>query len=556
MGDTRKLRCVVCWLAFGLYLAIIVFHTAHFPKVVEFDSARGIVAAMQFNVGRSPSPFHLVSADPSDLGKDINSPETWRAPSYQTLPYLLVWLGLSWGNALKVLILICIVAGLMGWGFTYWLMLRDACSVGALLLLTVCSSSMAANVVQYRGGNLLLWAAAPLILLTSAVSMRSGHSVSRCVLAVLSGSMSVMVFFLKYSGLFLGLGTAVAWMLASGRRWHDLRDRFVLFCIGAAGATVPLLLWYDVTGPNPVSSAWSQQRLFEAAMSLGTWPVAATDLASAIQWYATRFGVDGLGKSLFAPAAGLLILAGLLFVSWAQFSIRSLHGHAKQLMTPGREVYLVVLCAAAADTLLYAATIASGSAVEVSARLAKVTGALLLPLVFRTLCQTANSTVLKTRVVATSMIVTMFGLAPSFGSYALMSTIRDERSRLRSEIRATSLGWNVDISGLQRELDDVLPSRRTVLYLTYPDVLFYRPEQRFLLVYVLDRGYSIAELALSEYIGSPSDGIALLLPAVLVRDGRALAIQRSFKSVVGWRERPLRSAPGWSIWLHGPQDAS
>jgi hypothetical protein len=69
------------------------------------------------------------------------------------------------------------------------------------------------------------------------------------------------------------------------------------------------------------------------------------------------------------------------------------------------------------------------------------------------------------------------------------------------------------------------------------------------LVYVLDQARSIEELRSLEYHGLPESGIALLLSPILEIDGRAEAIRKSFKDVHGWKQVPLHSALGWSVWL-------
>lgn len=551
----RSMVAMVLPAVFAIALTSVATYAWRLPKSISFDSVRGLLAAMQFDAGLSPNLVTLTSANPVDLSSDVKQRESWRAPGYQAVPYLLVRLGLAWGTALRTTIVTCLLFGCAAWGMFYWLVLCNRTAAVFLMITTVCSSFVVSNIDAYQGGNLLLWTTTPLLVLANVVAMRGNHSKVGAILAFLGGCFSMLIFLIKYSGIFVGIGVVIAWVIAGGRSWHRLRGRFFQFGIGVLVGSVVLFSLREAARPTVVENAGAKVRLLEAATSLGAWPVSATDLAGPIYWLSRLLGASNEASlNWVTPGVGLLVLATVAGLQIRSLEVRSLFRRIKLFAVPGNETLLIALCVAAADTGLYAISIASVPAVEVSARLAKVTGMLLLPFILLALRAPAVEPFLQ-KLVRAGLLVALFGVAPAFGTYRFVATVRAANAGPQdspSGVRVTSLGSRVSTERLHDELRALLSSSQTVLYVTFPDILLLRPSQRFVLVYVLDQARSIEELRLMAYHGLPESGIALLLSPILEIDGRAEAIRDSFKDVDGWKQVPLHSALGWSVWLSSP----
>jgi hypothetical protein len=108
-----------------------------------------------------------------------------------------------------------------------------------------------------------------------------------------------------------------------------------------------------------------------------------------------------------------------------------------------------------------------------------------------------------------------------------------------------------DAKNFARELEAEVPSEKTVLYTTYPAMLFGRPAQRCLIVEAVEM-FTAEDLRNRRYGHAPPEGVALLVPAEFADNGKLEAIEASFGETRAWRRAPLPSVPDWGLWLPAP----
>lgn len=194
---STKNRDLVVWVPFFLVFIVFVTCVSILPKTVNWDSARGILAAKQHSTGKSPNILRLVKADPSDLTKERIVPEVWRAPAYQALPYALYSIGLSWPDSLRVIILIFMIPGLASWGYYFNLIVSNKRMVGFLLFITLGYPGIVANVSEYQGGDLLLWAIAPFVITLNLFALQNQNIPQTSSFCSLGGFGATAIFLVK-----------------------------------------------------------------------------------------------------------------------------------------------------------------------------------------------------------------------------------------------------------------------------------------------------------------------------------------------------------------------
>jgi hypothetical protein len=214
-----------------------------------------------------------------------------------------------------------------------------------------------------------------------------------------------------------------------------------------------------------------------------------------------------------------------------------------------------ILLPIAADILLYSGMVFFQS-IPVSSRVARMTGLLTAPLIFAFLLQCVVLGRRSSRLSACVLMAGLFVIPPALGVLRLAQRVLElgqGQSLNPSGIRNTALGGTVDQARFTEELKAGLRSEDRVLYVTNPQMLLAIPSQRFLLVYVIDKGYTLKQIREMKFRGRPTAGAAILVPAVFGTDSRLTAIKAGFIDFRDWEQVPLQSAPHWQLWRSVPQ---
>ena len=130
---------------------------------------------MQHEAGVSPDPWTLVQALPSNLSLNKAVRVTWWPPLYQGAPLAVRRWGLTWGAALKLTIIGCLMLGAAGW-WIYFGFFTGKGSAAFLLLVVLCSAFTLNAATEYQGGDLLLWGVAPYVVVLNILAMRTGRT--------------------------------------------------------------------------------------------------------------------------------------------------------------------------------------------------------------------------------------------------------------------------------------------------------------------------------------------------------------------------------------------
>lgn len=551
-----QLRHCLPWTTLGLVLlvAILMADAVLLPTEVAWDPSYGMLAAMQHEAGVSPDIYTLTSADPEDLAEDAPRRVSWWAPSYQAVPYAFRALGMSWGNALRATILASLLLGGVGWAGYFRQLVPDWNTVRLLLLVMFSASYSMGFVAQYGGGDLLLWATTPYLLSINLLAMKSQRPAVSMPLAFCGGLAAISIYFVKYSGVFLGIGLGLAWTWVALQR-PSRRRCYGGWLLGAVVAAAWLLMARSAGGTTPASSAGRSFLPFQGLAVLGLWPTAMTDVAACLTTALGRRGFSAREISWVTASLGWLLMVGLLGLAWSQR--RSLRdAAARGPMAAWFEIVgapAVVVCAVvAADTVLYAGLVSLGAAVSLEARLARLSGLLAMPLVFTFLLHCCRHAGRTARSCAVAWLFLLFVLPPGFGMLRLLKQTVQVVPRREQLVTREGMGaWfgpTVNAQAFYDEVRSRLPSKQTVLYTKSPTFFFFCPDQRCLIVEA-DSLYSREQLRSMVYKGVPADGVALLLPVSLVSEGKLEAIQASFHDIRRWESLPLRTAPGWSLSL-------
>ena len=493
----------------------------------------------------------LVTADPRDLSSSEYNRVTLWAPAYQAAPLALHALGMSWGNALRVLILTCLVLGSLGWFFYFRFFVRGKCALAVIMLVMLCSAFTLDTATCYQGGDLLLWTTAPFLITLNVLAMRTERFLAGLILTLIGGFCAIAVYVIKFSGIFLGLGLMVAWGLQVFLSRRNKR-KLPAWISGAILGVVFLFLCGAIGGYTAVSSAGSKLDFKGGFAVLGLWPTAMTDLSMLIAsvWGKLHLPRDKIDAVI--SFTGWLLIAGLALLAFERKTdlFSSAKDNLRNLITPA---VFVALCVIATDTLMYVAVVLISSHVSIDARLARISGLLALPMVFvltgRCLSQSRGAV----RVITYCLILVLFVFPPVFGVARLASQLWQfypSRGKIASDEQLVNqhFGFQDDAKNFVRELRARIPSQKTILYTTYATNLFFCPAQRCLLVEAVEM-FSTDELRKANYPRPPAEGVALLLPLEFESNGKLIAIQSSFRDIHSWEYVPMKSVSDWTLWI-------
>jgi len=203
--DMRTKSLVVTLFSCAL-LAGVVRRT---PQTLYCDPAYQIKALQQFLAGESISINHLTTPDPKDLTKNTTEWFSWWPPGTELILYPFLVRGVSIGAAVRVIVMVCLTLGCLGWVFWFSLFqFPKGVHIGLALLFPW--MRYASNVLFGYSGEIFAFALAPWIFwctdrLVSACGRRRETSASLIAVSALFGFGLGLVYVLKYSIVFASL---------------------------------------------------------------------------------------------------------------------------------------------------------------------------------------------------------------------------------------------------------------------------------------------------------------------------------------------------------------
>jgi hypothetical protein len=542
----KKLADGAPWLLLGLVCALTLTSVLTQRPGINSDPGWGIVAAEQFLAARSPSPLSMVVADNKDLSRDHAGRIAWWAPSYQLFPLAFRAIALDWGNALRCTFVACWILGAIGWASLFATAIGRnrglAFFVSLFLLLRFCH----VDAYIYSGGEFLLWACAPHIVLVNLAALRRARQSMWWVVG--AGVATPLLFLVKYNAAFLIVGLGVTWTLFVVRRWISWRNWSLYAACGLASLAAIFALGF----PGGTTSFDPSVHLRVSWMTL--WPFgssifAATDWDSLLRWLlehpSRSILTDRHFETMYAATAPLVIVGLFLML---RTSIASPPGSRKEVAR-----VLSVVCLTTSGALLAFVSAESRSYLGY-ARYLRVESLLMLPFVVVLLADTMRSAVGLRRVAAGAALFALLVVPSMYGAATLV-----DKGLLRARSSASLVGpqgiryvffeAGEDVPSIVAEIRD-RAADDSVLYLPSPELGLAFTDRRFIIAHA--DFVPVDELARSEYAGSAKGGVVLFLPRRFEHNGKLTAIEDSFRSVGRWREEPLKSTSSWMLVFGSP----
>lgn len=529
-------------LAWALVLLLTAVSLASFARITPgmySDPGWGVLAAEQMRLGKSSGLRTFVSADPTDLRRDIATTASWWPPSYQAIPFAFRWLGCDWGAALKATELLAWFAALVGWGLVFR-KLVSAAQLPWLLLCFIPFRYLHAAFHLYDG-EVLAVAAFPWVLLLNVRALDLPRP--PLVLAALAGAATVGLFIVKYSALLSGAALCAVWA------WLWLRRRLplasVLAYLGAAASCFLLMRAFGIPGgptPASVQGAFEPARLLTPIAWLS---LAFTDLDALFEFMLGHPSRDVLTPWL-KTAIGLVLLVPLV-----QLARRN----RDDLADRWRRSPALLACAIGllvVVPLLLTVLVVTGAPIDESARHVRIPALAALPVVFTLLVSELQRSETRVRARAALLFGGFFALPALYGSATLVDKAFRRAPSERAVIAHT--GVRVDLLGagaraprFYEQLRLAVPEPDAVFFWTSPDLALEFADRRMLVVHA---DFTMAsELAGRRYRECPRGGVVLILPEAFETNGKERIIQRSFNQVSAWRLLTLSAAPALRLWL-------
>jgi len=299
---------------------ILFLATWNIPQSMYSDPGWQLKAIQQFLAGQSPSLNHLVEAQPSDISQNVSRwISTW-AIGTNLLVYPQILLGMSFGHALRIITIVSIVIGSLGW--MRWITLFNTPPIFKILLaLFFPWIRYVSNPLYLFSAEILTYAAAPWTLLAvynlAQVWKHERKNRTTEFLSVLAAGLTLgSLYIVKYSAIFIGIGCLIYLGIITLRHLSR-RITFELVIVGilfAAPVAITTLLNLRFSGSaNLVASSLGVYFDWRHVLHLVANPaLAITDAESVLNYVLLHpsFGVthDNTIVALIGLPGGLAIL--------------------------------------------------------------------------------------------------------------------------------------------------------------------------------------------------------------------------------------------------------
>lgn len=314
-GRTAGLHELAVLVSWGLLVAL----ASCASLFVVSDQALQLKAFQQYRERESPSPNHLVTADPADLSRPTVAWISWWPPGTQIAVWPLAATGLPLAVALRWVAGLGVLAGSLGWA-RWWrrFELPEGLTLAAAILLPWLRYP--SNALFQYSAEILAFATLPWVLLAahSLVERLEGGERIPVWRAAAFGFFAGALFWVKYSAIFVPVALLLFLALELRRRRAALVRVAVPLLAAFAAPILTLTLLNEilsgVANMLTASHVWnvSPLPLLYAVANPG---LMAADLGSLLQWIFTN-PAHGLWRDPMVVVAcgipGGLTLAALL----------------------------------------------------------------------------------------------------------------------------------------------------------------------------------------------------------------------------------------------------
>jgi hypothetical protein len=513
------------------------------------DPAWGIVAAEQYLLGQSPTPLDVIEADPADLTRNRVGRVSWWPPSYQLVPLAFRMLGLDWGNALRLTFIAFWLAGALAWGLLFAKTLGRGPALLATLAAFLLLRFAHADASIYSGGEFLLWALSPMVLLLNLAAL--GEHRARWPWAAGAGLVTPWLFLVKFNAAFTIIGLGATWTLLLTRRWITWPHWLTYAAAGCASGLAILALGFPsgttTFDPNvQVRATWTMLWPFGAAA------FAATDWDSLLRWLFQHPSGAMLTDRHFEIMYGVCAVPVLV---WAALQLRSAMARPTVAADVVRILSMVCFLVGAA---LLAFVAAESRSYLIYARYLRIESLLVLPLVLAAIGTALRSQAPARRVGAALALMVLLIIPAAYGASALL-TKGWWRAGARERLVATA-GIRYDFFRPGEDVPRIIGelrarvTRETVIYLPSPELGLAFTDYRFIIRHpdFVPR----EQLSAERFVGTPAHGVALFLPEHFRTNGKLAAIQQSFREIARWTEEPMASTSAWFLVFGAAGDQS
>lgn len=536
----RSGTVAVALAALGTIAAILLQAPA-----VRTDAAYGLLAAMQHEAGRSPDIFTLREADGHDLTRDTARRVSQWAPSYQVVPYAFHRLGLGWGGAVRLTVLLAWACGAIGWALYFRAVLGPGARLGWLLALFLLARPSHDQAYAYTGGEGLEWGAFPAVLLVNLRAMTQRDGAKGLALAALAGALAGTLFVIRHGAAVAAAGLGATW--AMGAVAGRLRWRPALAWGVGAGVVSAAIVAAGFPGGRTVVDIVYESPPWAWVWPLVAWPLALADLDSLLRWLRGWLGPLPVAEDGLLLASALVALV-LLALAW-QAAGRGAGTRSPELVRSAAAWTAVITLGTTVGLL--AVLYGRGSAISFEGRHLRLGILPILPFLFERIEAASRAHRPARRWLAIAAFLLFFTVPAAFGAGSLVDKAVIRRARTVALVgpqglRLDFLGPGVNARALYAELRARAPDPASVIVVPHPEEAFAVADRR-LLVLRADR-LPLAFLRTLAYHGRPPGGVVLVLPRALDQDGRRRAAQAAFRDVDRWEELGFDGTPAWVLW--------
>lgn len=530
-------------LSAGLAIAVIVATGA--PQGSDTDSGWQFKAVQQYIDGSSPSFNTLVGPDPEDLSRNLTRWISWWAPGSGLLVWSLMRLHLTLGGAIRVIAIVCFLAGSVGWSVWIDRFVLPGW-VKALLSMSIPWFYYAHhNALFFYGAEALLFAAVPWALL---LAVECWDCVSRARGSVLRASVTGLslglLYVLKYSGVFVSIGVLTYIVLRAVRpqcgpggdglcfKWFQRAGVCAVACL------LPIVFLSLVNqlhaGHMNLVAASASFRLRWAAwlFAVSSPALAAASAEAPLRHVLAQLSLPG-GVELWLALAGFPGGAVLLFLI-----LRRGASHRHALMSCcvlGASLTCAVVVWTISDGVSYESRHIAGASIAV------------LPYALE------RAWGLRTSSRRLQMLLAVCGICYIVlpWSYGVVSVVAKAARQARqnsgpSRVYNPLLARN-DVTYARSMLVEGFDPRSDLWYVTHPVAGLDLPGR--MLIRRAD-STPIEKLREETFRTSRPVRVRLVLPAGLENDGKADVIRRSFPGAVEWASCPTDGATRcWVAWV-------
>jgi hypothetical protein len=516
--------------------------------VVGFGAAQGIDsdagwqfrAAQQYFDGSSSTINTLVSPDQKDLTTMTRQWISWWAPGNGLIISALLKLHLTLGQAARLMGILCLISGTLGWSL--WIGLFQLprwlqAALASLLPWTL----YAHNALFFYGAESLLFGTVPWVLLLAYKAFTgSPTAIREFGIASLSGVSLGLLYVLKYSGVFVAVGVLGClgiqalvsfWSERGARRFQRLvAVAICAVCCGVLVLAVNSINTKYSNTANLLTASWSVGLSFKPPLVVLGNVALAPFSADAPGRHVLSIGAI---KSVFGYSEFLLAMTGipggllLLFALWGKPNHPAAH-----------LAYWVLLASALCLTGILLV-----SPVSYEARHIESGSLAILPCAFeRGLNLWAKSRKLR---LALALCIGFYVLAPFlFGMAAVAAkTSRHARHRPGPSGLYNPLLSPDDVGASRSILLDGFNAESDIWYVMHPlpaldlpgNVLIKRADD-----------LSVIQLRSDRFYTSRPMRVRVVLPMEFEENDKAAAIREGFNQAVEWKRCP--SAPTTSCW--------